>query len=73
LSREAGFKFISCSTADLKVGWIGHAAAKVKEVFTQAREHSSALIFLDELDAICPPRGLYHDCISQEVTSQLLT
>jgi AAA+ superfamily predicted ATPase len=73
LSREAGFKFISCSTADLKVGWIGHAAAKVKDVFTQAREHSSALIFLDELDAICPRRGLYHDCISQEVTAQLLT
>jgi ATP-dependent 26S proteasome regulatory subunit len=33
LSREAGFKFIACSTADLKVGWIGHAATKVKEVF----------------------------------------
>ena len=73
LSREAGFKFIACSTADLKVGWISHAATKVKEVFAQAREHSSALIFLDELDSIAPPRGQYNDCISQEVTAQLLT
>ena len=72
LSREAGFKFISRSTAELKVGWIGHAATAVKEVFAQAREHPSALVFLDELDAICPPRGQYNDCISQEVTAQLL-
>jgi AAA+ superfamily predicted ATPase len=73
LSREAGFKFITASTADLKVGWIGHASAKVKEVFLEARSHSAALLFLDELDAICPPRGQYNDCISQEVTAQLLT
>jgi hypothetical protein len=73
LSREAGFKFISCSTADLKVGWIGHAAAKVKEVFSEARSHSSALIFLDELDSIAPPHGQYNNCLTQEVTAQLLT
>jgi AAA+ superfamily predicted ATPase len=73
LSREAGFEFVSLSTSDAKVGWIGHAAAKVKEVFAKAREHQPVVIFLDELDAICPPRGLYHDCISQEVTAQLLT
>jgi SpoVK/Ycf46/Vps4 family AAA+-type ATPase len=30
------------------------------------------LLFIDELDAVCPPRGAYHDCISQEVTAQLL-
>lgn len=73
LSREAGFKFVACSTPDLKVGWIGHAATKVKEVFLGARSHSAALIFLDELDSIAPPRGQYNDCISQEVTAQLLT
>jgi SpoVK/Ycf46/Vps4 family AAA+-type ATPase len=73
LSREAGFEFVSRSTSDAKVGWIGHAAAKVKEVFAKAREHQPVVLFLDELDAICPPRGLYHDCISQEVTAQLLT
>jgi AAA+ superfamily predicted ATPase len=73
LSREAGFEFVALSTSDAKVGWIGHAAAKVKEVFAKAREHQPVLIFLDELDAICPPRGLYHDCISQEVMAQLLT
>ena len=72
LSAEAGLNFVALSTADCKVGWIGHAAAKIKEVFIEARAKQPALIFVDELDAVCPIRGAYHDCISQEVTAQLL-
>src|SRR4029077_17620358 len=32
----------------------------------------SRLLFIDELDAVCPPRGAYADAISQEFTAQLL-
>ena len=67
LSAEAGLNFIALSTSDCKVGFIGHAAAKIKEVFNEARSKQPTLIFIDELDAVCPPRGDYHDCISQEV------
>jgi transitional endoplasmic reticulum ATPase len=45
----------------------------VKEVFAQARKESPALIFLDELDSVAPPRGRYNDCLTQEVTAELLT
>jgi transitional endoplasmic reticulum ATPase len=38
LSREAGFNFVSLSTSDCKVGWIGHAAAKIKEVLSSSEE-----------------------------------
>jgi AAA+ superfamily predicted ATPase len=72
LANETGLFFIALSTADCKVGWIGHAAAKIKEVFAQARAKEPTLLFIDELDAVCPTRGAYHDCISQEVTAQLL-
>jgi SpoVK/Ycf46/Vps4 family AAA+-type ATPase len=46
---------MSLSTADCKVGWVGHAAAKIKQVFTEARAKQPTLIFLDEIDALCPP------------------
>jgi hypothetical protein len=72
LSHEAGLNFVALSTSDCKVGWIGHAAAKIKQVFIEARSKQPTLIFIDELDAVCPPRGAYLDCISQEVTAQLL-
>lgn len=72
LSVQAGLNFVALSTSDCKVGWIGHAAAKIASVFAEARAKQPTLLFIDELDAVCPPRGAYHDCISQEVTAQLL-
>lgn len=72
LSRQAGFRFVSLSTADCKVGWIGHAAVKIQNTFAEARQNAPSMIFIDELDAVCPPRGAYHDCLSQEATAQLL-
>jgi ATPase family protein associated with various cellular activities (AAA) len=72
LSVQAGLNFVALSTSDCKVGWIGHAAAKIASVFVEARAKQPTLLFIDELDAVCPPRGAYHDCISQEVTAQLL-
>jgi transitional endoplasmic reticulum ATPase len=52
--------------------WIGWSADRLAKVFVAAREKQANLIFIDELDAVCPPRGAYHDCISQEFTAQLL-
>ena len=54
LSRESGFNFISLSTSDSKVGWIGNACAKVKEVFAEARAKAPSVIFINEQDAVCP-------------------
>jgi len=75
LSGEAGLTFISLSTADAKVDWIGWSAKKIKEIFVEARTKAASLIWLDELDALCPSRGHYLDCLSQEAqaTAELLT
>ena len=55
-----------------KIDWIGHGAAKIKQVFTEARAKQPTLIFIDELDAVCPPRGFYYDSIAREVTARFL-
>lgn len=47
-------------------------ADRLAKVFATAREKQPSLIFIDELDAVCPPRGAYADAISQEFTAQLL-
>ena len=72
LSHEAGLNFVSLSTSDCKAMFIGWSADRLAKVFIKAREKQPSLIFIDELDAVCPPRGAYHDCISQEFTAQLL-
>ena len=52
--------------------WIGHSADRLATVITEARAKEPTLLFIDELDAVCPPRGAYADCISQEFTGELL-
>jgi SpoVK/Ycf46/Vps4 family AAA+-type ATPase len=52
--------------------WLGHSADRLAAAFSEARTKQPTLLFIDELDAVCPPRGAYADAISQEFTAQLL-
>jgi len=52
--------------------WLGWSADRLAKVFTEARNKQPSLVFIDELDAVCPPRGTYADAVSQEFTAQLL-
>ena len=72
LSAKAGLHFIALSTSDCKAMWLGHSADRLATVFSEARTMQPTLLFIDELDAVCPPRGAYADAISQEFTAQLL-
>jgi SpoVK/Ycf46/Vps4 family AAA+-type ATPase len=72
LSAEGGLNFVALSTADCKAMWIGWSADRLAKVFIEARAKQPSLLFIDELDAVCPPCGMYHDSMSQEFTAQLL-
>jgi SpoVK/Ycf46/Vps4 family AAA+-type ATPase len=72
LSAKAGLHFTALSTSDRKAMWLGHSADRLATVFSEARATQPTFLFIDELDAVCPPRGAYADAISQEFTAQLL-
>jgi SpoVK/Ycf46/Vps4 family AAA+-type ATPase len=71
LSCEGGLSFIGCTTSDIKQGWIGHSAHKMREIFTRARSQAPCILFIDELDIIAPTRGTYHDTITTEIVGEL--
>src|SRR5918994_1486549 len=54
---EAGVPFFSMSAAEFVEMIVGVGAARVRDLFKQAREHAPAIIFIDELDAIGRARG----------------
>jgi SpoVK/Ycf46/Vps4 family AAA+-type ATPase len=54
LSKKAGFSFVSLSSADLKVGWIGRAAVAIQKAFADARAKAPCIVY--EIDASCPTR-----------------
>jgi ATP-dependent metalloprotease FtsH len=57
LAGEAGAAFYSISGADFVELYVGVGAARVRELFANARENAPAIVFIDELDSVAGRRG----------------
>jgi cell division protease FtsH len=57
VAGEAGVPFFSMSAAEFVEMIVGVGAARVRDLFRQAREHAPAIIFVDEIDSIGRARG----------------
>jgi cell division protease FtsH len=57
VAGEAGVPFFSMSASEFVEMIVGVGAARVRDLFRQAREHAPAIIFIDELDSIGRARG----------------
>jgi cell division protease FtsH len=56
---EAGVPFFSMSASEFVEMIVGVGAARVRDLFKQARENAPSIIFIDELDAIGRSRGTF--------------
>ena len=59
VAGEAGVKFFSISGSEFVEMFVGVGAARVRDLFEQARKEAPAIIFIDELDALGGVRGAY--------------
>ncbi len=57
VSGEAGVPFFNISGSDFVEMFVGVGAARVRDLFEQARAKAPCIIFIDELDAIGRQRG----------------
>jgi cell division protease FtsH len=57
IATETNSSFISVSGAEFVELFVGMGAARVRELFKNARERSPCIIFIDEIDAIGKQRG----------------
>jgi len=57
VAGEAGVPFFKISGADFVEMFVGVGAARVRDLFRQAREKAPCIIFIDELDAIGKARS----------------
>jgi len=59
VAGEAGVPFFSISGSEFVELFVGVGAARVRDLFEQARDRAPAIIFIDELDALGRARGAY--------------
>jgi cell division protease FtsH len=52
VAGEAGVPFFSINGSEFVELFVGVGAARVRDLFEQARKHAPAIIFIDELDAL---------------------
>ncbi len=75
VAGEAGVPFFSISGSEFVELFVGVGAARVRDLFEQARKQAPAIIFIDELDALGRARGAYpyggHD-EKEQTLNQLL-
>ncbi|MCL4296681.1 MAG: ATP-dependent zinc metalloprotease FtsH [Anaerolineae bacterium] len=57
VAGEAGVPFFSISGSEFVEMYVGVGAARVRDLFKQARKHSPAVVFVDEIDAVGRQRG----------------
>ena len=57
VAGEAGVPFFSLSGSDFVEMFVGGGAARVRDLFRQAKEKAPCIIFIDEIDAIGRSRG----------------
>src|SRR5262249_31111347 len=58
VAGEAKVPFFSISGSEFVEMFVGVGAARVRDLFQQARERAPAIIFIDELDALGRARGI---------------
>ena len=57
VAGEAGVPFYSISGSDFVEMFVGVGAARVRDLFAQAKIHAPAIVFVDEIDAVGRQRG----------------
>lgn len=56
LAASLGYRSIFVDASELASKYYGESEAKLRLLFEEAKNHSPSIIFIDEIDALCPRR-----------------
>ncbi|KAL3682420.1 hypothetical protein R1sor_000442 [Riccia sorocarpa] len=73
VAGEAGVPFFAASASEFVEMFVGRGAARIRELFAEARKNTPSIVFIDELDAVGGRRGRSFNDERDQTLNQLLT
>ncbi len=74
IANESKANFLSVKGPEVFSKWVGESEKALRNLFKKAKQASPSIIFLDEIDALAPKRGIYEGTrVTDTVVNQLLT
>ena len=73
VASQVNAAFFHVRASDLICQWIGQSERNLAELFRTVRARQRALLFIDEVDAICPSRRRNRSTVMRRVISEFLS
>ncbi len=73
IAQQAFAKFFSINGPEVISKFVGETEAKLRSIFDEAARDAPSVIFIDEIDALCPKREDSTDELQKRVVASLLT
>ena len=71
VAGQAEAAFLHIRAVDVASMWYGEAERKMQGAFDEARRQAPCVLFLDEVDALTPPREMAHEATGRVVATLL--
>ncbi|KAF3838787.1 hypothetical protein F7725_010555 [Dissostichus mawsoni] len=73
IANEIGAHMTVINGPEIVSKFYGETEARLRQIFTEASQRQPAIIFIDELDALCPKRDGAQNEVEKRVVASLLT
>uniref|UniRef100_A0A8C5N497 AAA+ ATPase domain-containing protein n=1 Tax=Gouania willdenowi TaxID=441366 RepID=A0A8C5N497_GOUWI len=73
IANEVGANMTVINGPEIMSKFYGETEARLRQIFTEASQRPPAIIFIDELDALCPNREGAQNEVEKRVVASLLT
>jgi transitional endoplasmic reticulum ATPase len=71
VANECKVNFITVKGPEIMSKWVGESEKAIRQIFKKAKQVAPAIVFLDEIDAIAPRRGMANESsVTERVVNQ---
>ncbi|XP_070552754.1 ATPase family gene 2 protein homolog A-like [Ptychodera flava] len=73
IANETNAYFTTINGPEILSKYVGESESQLREIFKEAAANAPAIIFIDEIDALCPKRESVHSELEKRIVATLLT